>query len=549
MFKKTLSLGVMAALFLMLTGQAFASDSYFGYVKGYIYDTDTEPNTLSITLQDCDDEFIQLDFNETSDLEEWSTKIMDYMYDNQFLNIGADDEVVSVMATMGGDCSIVDILEVYEDSDDLEEGMVLAPVPTLYEDEVVEAVEYEDEVVEATEATFEMGKKFQRRALQKLDKPKVDERAKLKGQLKKMKKERKLTKREIQQFRKKVEKSTKLRNPDDVAMRVKEGTGFEYSNSVKLRELKDESTTVGHPIQIRGKYQAKGDYHVLLNPNLHILATLEVGDEDFSEFLDKRVMVKGTAFRSNKKIQVSDIQLLPENESDKNDALNKWRAGVSLYHDIDTTDESVWYTEYLDLLYDRGVFSGYEDGSFGGANPVTIGEIAKIVAEAAMHELDDDENFEDLDEKHLKHWAKRYLRHMKRYSLLDNLADPDRPATRAEVIKAVLKAYDLNLSDFTSEDLPDVFPDTKDRFIRKAYKLGLISGYPDGTFKPNGQINRAEVAKIITRAIEILEEKNESLGEIESVFEEIEDMTDTELENWLYDSTGDDFYDSAGDDS
>lgn len=42
------------------------------------------------------------------------------------------------------------------------------------------------------------------------------------------------------------------------------------------------------------------------------------------------------------------------------------------------------------------------------------------------------------------------------------------------------------------------FPDTSDRYVLAAYALGIISGYTDGTFRPNGAVTRVEAAKMLT---------------------------------------------------
>lgn len=56
------------------------------------------------------------------------------------------------------------------------------------------------------------------------------------------------------------------------------------------------------------------------------------------------------------------------------------------------------------------------------------------------------------------------------------------------------------------------FTDTKDHWaqatIEKWQDKGIISGYPDGTFKPDNPITRAELAKVLTKAFDL--EKNEN---------------------------------------
>ncbi len=42
------------------------------------------------------------------------------------------------------------------------------------------------------------------------------------------------------------------------------------------------------------------------------------------------------------------------------------------------------------------------------------------------------------------------------------------------------------------------FPDTSDRSVLAAYALGIINGYVDGTYRPDGLVTRAEAAKMLT---------------------------------------------------
>ena len=44
--------------------------------------------------------------------------------------------------------------------------------------------------------------------------------------------------------------------------------------------------------------------------------------------------------------------------------------------------------------------------------------------------------------------------------------------------------------------------------IEQMYEIGLIKGYPDGSFKPNNNISREHVAVILTRAFELKAKRN-----------------------------------------
>jgi hypothetical protein len=85
-----------------------------------------------------------------------------------------------------------------------------------------------------------------------------------------------------------------------------------------------------------------------------------------------------------------------ENGLDPNTAASRGMAVTILakaagFSDIDENFESNYTTHFPDVLlqtyfapyiayfYDNGIIDGYEDGSFGPANPITRAEIAKIV--------------------------------------------------------------------------------------------------------------------------------------------------------------------------
>ncbi|MFH1284223.1 MAG: S-layer homology domain-containing protein, partial [Candidatus Peregrinibacteria bacterium] len=73
----------------------------------------------------------------------------------------------------------------------------------------------------------------------------------------------------------------------------------------------------------------------------------------------------------------------------------------------------------------------------------------------------------------------------------------DQSVTRAEFLKMLYETVGMDGHD---ADLP--FPDISENawytpYVKEAYATGVIVGYPDGTFKPNNNINFAEAAKIV----------------------------------------------------
>ncbi len=84
------------------------------------------------------------------------------------------------------------------------------------------------------------------------------------------------------------------------------------------------------------------------------------------------------------------------------------------------------------------------------------------------------------------------------------IVNPDREITRAEFVAMLTRLLTV------TESVPKtsaVYTDTKghwaESYINLANKAGFISGYPDGTFKPDNPINRAEITSIMIKVLGI----------------------------------------------
>ena len=69
--------------------------------------------------------------------------------------------------------------------------------------------------------------------------------------------------------------------------------------------------------------------------------------------------------------------------------------------------------------------------------------------------------------------------------------------TRAEMSALAVHAYALITKNAIELERSDYFSDTTDTTILEAYELGIVSGYPDGTFRPDQPLTRQEFFKII----------------------------------------------------
>lgn len=112
--------------------------------------------------------------------------------------------------------------------------------------------------------------------------------------------------------------------------------------------------------------------------------------------------------------------------------------------DYDERYETTWYFNAAEYLQEKGIVDGYEDGTFQPLNTINRAEFTKIVLNA----------------------------------------------THPEAVGG-------------SHCFTDVEDEWFAPYICGAKTLGIIGGYPDGTFLPGDNVNFAEAAKILTNAFDI----------------------------------------------
>ena len=94
------------------------------------------------------------------------------------------------------------------------------------------------------------------------------------------------------------------------------------------------------------------------------------------------------------------------------------------------------------------------------------------------------------------HWAETFIQGLVSRSLISGFPDgtfkPEAPLNRAQYAAIVAKAYDLPLKQAatTFSDVPQNFWALD--FITKSNRMGFIAGFPDGTFRPGQNLTRVQ---------------------------------------------------------
>lgn len=121
------------------------------------------------------------------------------------------------------------------------------------------------------------------------------------------------------------------------------------------------------------------------------------------------------------------------------------------------------------------------------------------------------------------HWANGAIVNMASRLVIEGTSastfEPNREITRAEFATIAVRAFGLQDQSRTGKTFSDVNQDAwYQTYVNTASAYGLLTGYNDGSFKPNQNISREEAIAILIRAVKLahVDTAANSLSELES---------------------------------
>ncbi len=196
-------------------------------------------------------------------------------------------------------------------------------------------------------------------------------------------------------------------------------------------------------------------------------------------------------------------------------------------------------TEPTDTVEHSAYIYGDDYGLFRPDNMMTRAEAATIFAQNISQRLDEDisDNNSQFADVLPGTWYNKYIAYLEGYDIItgyeDGLFYPETPITRTEFVTMCKKYYELY--DTVEEFNENIFPDVPDThwgvaYIKDSVGMGWISGYEDGTFKPDNFITRSEVVAIINRVLG----RSTDREYINSNIEAVAQFTDVPTTHWAY---------------
>lgn len=181
----------------------------------------------------------------------------------------------------------------------------------------------------------------------------------------------------------------------------------------------------------------------------------------------------------------------------------KFKDGLIPFKDV---DDDQWYTRFVAEMKELGIVKGYNPSEYRPENAVTNAEFTKILLKSTGRDESEGEPGNKLARNH---WAKGFYETAEKEGFSIAKTTPDDQASRCMVAESIVEALDLEQATYGGEfvDLPS--SDSCAPYIATVKEYGIMSGDSNGaTFRPYEGLNRAEVAKVIQKVLEVTEENN-----------------------------------------
>ncbi|MEK3884953.1 S-layer homology domain-containing protein [Paenibacillus sp. PL2-23] len=179
------------------------------------------------------------------------------------------------------------------------------------------------------------------------------------------------------------------------------------------------------------------------------------------------------------------------------------------FTDLPTTH---WAYKYIAEMVNRKVINGYPDNKFRPNNTISRAEFAKIMVTASGIQAKK-VNYSSFSDVPVTNWASPFVEAVKDYMTgyrtanKEYIFNPSAPALREDIAVALVKLKGYNVSRLPDhstieamfKDYAGISESAKD-YVALAVENGLISGFPDETFRPQATVTRAEATVMLWRA-------------------------------------------------
>lgn len=170
----------------------------------------------------------------------------------------------------------------------------------------------------------------------------------------------------------------------------------------------------------------------------------------------------------------------------------------------DTSDH--WASTQIDRWKSHGIVNGYKDGSFRPNEKITRAEFVTVVNKLFGYSASGDDNFSDVP---ANAWFAAQMANAKAAGYYKgfptNLGQPQASISRQDAAALLARAFMLNMRDAPPSASKFADDSSISSYAKDAIQTlaadHIISGYADGTFRPQQGVTRAELVTLIDKLI------------------------------------------------
>ncbi|MBB5149092.1 S-layer homology domain-containing protein [Ureibacillus thermosphaericus] len=177
-------------------------------------------------------------------------------------------------------------------------------------------------------------------------------------------------------------------------------------------------------------------------------------------------------------------------------------AAVKTFKDVPTTHT---YFDIINEMVNKGIITGYEDGTFKTNQMISRQHAAVLVSRATdLKPTVPYQQYRDIPPTHVYHDQIKELQMAGIFEVdSKGFFNPTQNMTRGEMAKALAIAFNLDIpakvTKQTFKDIPMEHPFAS--YIEAIQKAGITTGFEDGTFRPAEPLSRMHYAVFMYRAM------------------------------------------------
>ncbi len=181
-----------------------------------------------------------------------------------------------------------------------------------------------------------------------------------------------------------------------------------------------------------------------------------------------------------------------------------------------------WYEPFVEDLYRLWVLSTANSTYFYPAEMTSRGKMAEMMVKAIVTDESSLSTVQYFCDVPASHPQAKYINHLRTLGVVQGYLggtcaskrnfNPSAPVNRAEAGKMILLTFGVDpdssaISDDTSAvQNTNIFLDVRQQdwfasYVWRLKKDGIVSGYPDDTFRPENKLINSEIAKIVYNAV------------------------------------------------